>query len=980
MGQVWLAWDTMLQVQRAVKLPSDRWAHDPRWRLDVTREARNLAQLGHSAIARLLDVVIDGDRCGLVMEYIRGRTLREILAIGEPLQPDEALRIARAVAEALDEAHRHPLRIVHCDLKPSNVMLADDGAVKVLDWGISRRETPDANDCPAHLGTPGYASPEAILGHDAASRGADLFAFGALLYELLSGERAFQGRDGDERIVSTLKVDPDWTLLPPSTPPHVAALLRRLLDKNPRLRAGDIGEVLPTLRMEPPRAVVRGRSPTNLPAPTFRFIGRERELSEARAALGAHRLVVLHGLGGVGKTALAIRLAHDLASDRLLAAFPDGIWLARLGSLREPALVAETVARAVQGDGAAQPGDGRGLFGRLADASALIVIDRCEHLAESVGAFVDELIERCPDVRVIATSRVPLPSRDAAIVRLGPMATHAPGARDTSPITMDAIVALDSVRLFLDRAQRSDAAFRPSERDLRTIAEITARLDGMPLSIDLAAGWLSRWSLDDLAVGLDRVLAARSDDAASAVEGMVAWMIDRLETAQRELLGRLTVFRGGWSMGAAIEVCVGGAVTASAIPELLADLVDRSLVEAERDDGGGRRYRMLAPVRAMLESVVVPSAATGARTALAAHHRRWCRALAEGDEHRTATALPPHDRLDTLLREWPNLREAIEGSLRDGAIDDAAAMAIALHRFWYARGLHREGLRLIETILGSGGSKAIGAPQVATSTGDDAPATAPLTPARLHNAAGVLAWSAGELDRAAGHHASAAAHLQRLGASGRRGLVGVRINQGLVAKDRPDVDAALARFDEARTLANELGDPQAAAQAELNAAVVLHESGRDDRAAALLASAIPVLEGDHAMQEFLAEALAMRGLGALEHGTLANAAADLARCVAMARALGSLAKLPHRAAAVALLAERRGDAIEAAILRAAAGRLARELGVHVRLLDRPGASPPDSLDRSPRPTERALAAARRRGEGLTAHALFDLAEQVARQA
>ena len=251
MGEVYRARDTRLDRLVAIKILQESFATDPEWNARFEREAKLLATLNHARIAQIYGLEDSGRMRALVMELIEGPTLADRIAQG-PLPLDEALSIARQIAEALEAAHEHG--IIHRDLKPANIKLRPDGAVKVLDFGLAKLADPAPGSTQASavtspgmtgaglvVGTPAYMSPEQARGQRVDSR-TDLWAFGCVCYEMLAGRRAFDGETASDAISSVLMRDPDWSALPESTPAPVLRLLHRCLarDVSRRLRhAGD---------------------------------------------------------------------------------------------------------------------------------------------------------------------------------------------------------------------------------------------------------------------------------------------------------------------------------------------------------------------------------------------------------------------------------------------------------------------------------------------------------------------------------------------------------------------------------------------------------------------------------------------------------------------------------------------------------------------------------------------------------------------
>ena len=240
MGQVYQVTDTKLNRQVALKILPEAFAEDPDRLARFQREAQVLASLNHPGIAAIYGIEEADDTRALVLELVEGPTLAVRIAQG-PIPVDEALPISKQIAEALEAAHEQG--VIHRDLKPANVKVKDDGTVKVLDFGLAKAmegsggdvsESPTitaaATAAGVILGTAAYMSPEQARGKPVDKR-SDIWAFGAVLYEMLTGKRPFEGRDVSEVLGSVLRLDPDWDALPDETPPHLTAYLKRCLER-----------------------------------------------------------------------------------------------------------------------------------------------------------------------------------------------------------------------------------------------------------------------------------------------------------------------------------------------------------------------------------------------------------------------------------------------------------------------------------------------------------------------------------------------------------------------------------------------------------------------------------------------------------------------------------------------------------------------------------------------------------------------------
>ena len=407
----------------------------------------------------------------------------------------------------------------------------------------------------------------------------------------------------------------------------------------------------------------------NLPAPTTAIVGRESELAALDDLLRRNRLVTLTGLGGAGKTRLALEAAR-----RQLDAWRDGVWLADLTGLPEGGSV--TLAAAIVLD-VAEPSEEallEVLQARLRGSELLLVLDNCEHVADGCAELVEALLAACPDVRVLATSRVPLAvagEHEYALEPLPAPAEDAPAAElERSP----------AVRLFLERAGAVRRDLAPDVDGLATIAAICRGLDGIPLAIELAAARAKALSLDEIADRLEdrfrflRAWQRVADPRHQAMETTMDWSYGLLGAGERDLLARLAVFAGGATLDAVTEVCLDGD-EARAV-DLLTRLVGASLVGA---DGGGRtRYRLLETVRQYAAAKLAEHpAAAAVRRRHADHYLRVAESANLGLDALGRGAQQP----EIVFREQHNIRAAIDWATDDD-VELGLRLVLALENFW----------------------------------------------------------------------------------------------------------------------------------------------------------------------------------------------------------------------------------------------------------------------------------------------------------
>src|SRR3989454_4232251 len=366
MGEVYRARDAKVKRDVAIKILSDEFSHDPERVSRFQREAEVLASLNHPNIAAIYDLQEANGSRYLVLELIEGETLADRIARG-PIPVEEALDIAKNICEALEAAHEKG--IVHRDLKPLNVKITPDGKVKVLDFGLARTMSFDAptatlSNSPtlltgsmggAIIGTATYMSPEQAKGK-AVDRRTDIFAFGCVLYEMLTGRAAFEGEDTTEILARVLQSEPDWSLLPVGVPQSVRNLLRLCLEKNLKKRRHDAGDV----RIDLEQALSGG---TEVAGPVSPSITRERLWMGLAAAflVAMTALAILH-FREASPAERVLRLTVPLPENSTvgdLALSPDGrelvlalntkgkrqLWLRSLDSLQTQPLLGTEEAR-----------------------------------------------------------------------------------------------------------------------------------------------------------------------------------------------------------------------------------------------------------------------------------------------------------------------------------------------------------------------------------------------------------------------------------------------------------------------------------------------------------------------------------------------------------------------------------------------------------------------------------------------------------
>jgi predicted ATPase/DNA-binding NarL/FixJ family response regulator len=446
-------------------------------------------------------------------------------------------------------------------------------------------------------------------------------------------------------------------------------------------------------------AIQTAISDGNLPAEPNSFVGRERDLAELARLLDAVRALTLCGPGGIGKTRLALRLACDT-----VPGFPDGAWLVELADAEDPSLVLRRVATAL---GVREEPDrplAETLTVALRPRAMLLILDTCEHVVDACAALVQQLLAGCPGLRVIATSREPLRVRGETVWRVPPL--ELPAATDARELSADEVAAHEAIRLFADRASAVRPGFALDAGNAAAVARLCRTLDGMPLAIELAAARVGALSVEQIAARLgDRFQLLASGDRTAPVRqqtlrAAVDWSYELLTEPEQVLLRRLAVF-SGWNLEMAERVCGDEAIPADRVLDVLAALIDKSLVTLDAELEGDARYRLLDTIREYAASRLN---ASGDGPEIRRRHRDYMLALAESI---TAVAFlrgePSWPARVALFRralaERANFRTALATCEESGDIETGLRLCSALRSPWIAYGEATEGIGWFDRFL-----------------------------------------------------------------------------------------------------------------------------------------------------------------------------------------------------------------------------------------------------------------------------------------
>lgn len=431
------------------------------------------------------------------------------------------------------------------------------------------------------------------------------------------------------------------------------------------------------------------------------FVGRRSEIGELRELMRVMRAVTLCGVGGIGKTRLALRLLTAVAAD-----FPDGAWFVELGELRQPEHVVAWVAAAA----GVNEEPGRPLLDTLADSlrhrRAILVLDNCEHLVQACAALCKRLLASSPGLQVVCTSREPLRVAAEAVWQVPPLAVPPVASPVQDLPGPDELRDYDAIRLFVTRASAVAPGFTLGPANMPAVIAICRALDGLPLAIELAAAWVRVLSVDQIAARLDRRLAllTSADRSVPArqqtLRATFDWSYGLLSEPEQILLRRLSAW-ASWSLEMAERICADAVLPAADMVDLLTALADKSLVEVEQEVLGEARYRLLETVR---EYAAERLALAGETAIMERRRRDYSVAKTERSVAIGMAMIPApwSERVAAFRRfdvEAANLNEVLGSCLADGDAETGLRICTAMRPVWIVRGSFADGAAWMERFL-----------------------------------------------------------------------------------------------------------------------------------------------------------------------------------------------------------------------------------------------------------------------------------------
>ena len=825
MGEVYRAKDPQLGRELAIKILSQKLSANEQALERFEREARTVSRLNHPNIVTIFELGRVEQTYYMAMELVDGEPLSGLLS-GGALPLRKTITIGAQVAGGLAKAHE--AGVVHRDIKPGNLMLTLDGLVKILDFGLAKLTAPDGEagaegdtlSAPltvdgALMGTLAYMSPEQASGSQVDFR-SDQFSFGAVLYEMVTGKRPFRGASDASTLVAIVRDEPESVLsLNPRAPAPLCWVIERCLAKDPRERYGsthDLARDLATIQGRLDEAPSRHEPHRryNLPLQRTVFVGREREASAVKELLLRNdvRVITLTGPGGIGKTRLALKVAGDVAQS-----FPGGVCLVQLAPVHDAAMIPSTIAQALGMRETRVQMSLESLKEYLPEVrgNLLLLFDNFEHLL-AAAPMAAELLAAAPTLKMLVTSRAPLHiygEHEFPVPSL-PL----PEVRSTT--TVEDLSRNPSVALFVDRATAVKPNFELTEENAAAVAAICARLDGLPLAIELAAARIKLLSPAAMQARLENRLELLTGGARDLPErqrtlrGTIDWSYELLSPEEQALFRRVAAFAGGCTLEAVEAVCNTREDLGVDVLDGMASLVDKSLVQQVETPGTEPRFVMLDTVR---EYGVECLATSGEEQETRKAHAAYCLVLAEecaspGNEKARS------DCVKLLEAEHSNCRAALEWLTATGNADWGMRLGTALFLFWETREYLAEGrdclAKLLSMPAGAGATKAR---------------------ERVLFSAGVLASDQGDYPAATRLMEESLEVAKQLGDT--QGAAVSLNGLGIMAREQGDFAGAAARMEECLSLWRELGDHQAAARTLSNLASVVRLQGDHAKARAL---------------------------------------------------------------------------------------------------------------------------------------------------
>jgi len=686
MGPVHMGFDNLKKRDVAIKVLDASLAKEqPALIMRFIREAEALHALNHPNIVQYLDRIQDGDTHYLIMEYVEGGSLRDLMNRGQRMTIDQVLDISVGLVDALVRAHR--LGIIHRDLKPENIMLDLDGSPRLTDFGISHYTSKDTLSQEGSItGTLGYIPPEIFQGEIPDER-ADIWSFGIILFEMLAGYKPFKSSTPAEEIKLVLSSSPpDLGEIRPDVPTDFVWLIEWSLvrDRTNRissfrllgagLEAIGKGEEVPFSIIKPSPLI----QSSQLPEQVTSFVGRHREIEAITDLISdqSNRIITLIGPGGVGKTRLAQQVA-GMVSDQ----FHGGILFVDLAPISDPDMVLGRIARTW----GLKETHAQSLVEEMREAlgseRTMIVLDNFEQVIQS-AMIVSTMIQEIPNLQILVTSREPLNiygEHEYPIPSL-----KIPESDDALPL--QTLGELESIALFIERAAAAQPSFKLTDENAGDLVNICIQLDGLPLAIELAAARIKvfspRYLCQMLTQSIDSLDSGPRDIAPrhKTLRAAIDWSYQLLNQTEKQIFEEFSIFSGGCSLEA-IETVYSERSEANLF-STVESLIQKSLVVHKEGLYGEPRFILLETIRKYAWERLK---ARGDQEDLQRLHANYFVRIAEQGNIGLKGA--KQDHWSTLLRmEYDNLRRALEWAFDSENVQIGLRLVSALAEFWFYDG------------------------------------------------------------------------------------------------------------------------------------------------------------------------------------------------------------------------------------------------------------------------------------------------------
>ncbi len=709
-ANVYLGTHVYLKSRAAIKILH---AHVDSHPLDrFITEARHLSRLTHPHIIRILDVDIEDQTPYMVMEYAPRGNMRQVYPGGTVVPLPAVVSSVTTIALALQYAHDQ--QIIHCDLKPENVLLGVNNELLLADFGLAWFSSErDAQQEQEHFGTLAYMSPELIRNQPCPA--SDQYALAVMAYEWLTGRRPFEGTTAD--LVNQHLFTSPVSLCEqrPELPSSIEQVIFRALAKEPTERYRDVFSFATVLQRasqdcsslldrttevlietDAARSLLSNASHPlqKLPVPLSPLVGREHELEVvcSRLLRPEVRLLTLIGTPGVGKTRLALALGTQLRE-----VFAQGVFFVSLASVDDPELVISAIAHTF----GLPDNETYTVFERvkrfLHNQQLLLLLDTFEQVLPAAPRLA-ELLEACPRLKIVVTSRAALHVRGEYEFIVPPLAVPDLNALPS----LSTLAQVASISLFVQRAEALKPGFRLTENNATLIAWLCIHLEGVPLAIELAAVRSKLLSLRALCSRIEQgleVLTGGKQDVPlrqQTLHNTISWSYDLLSSDEQTFFRRLCTFTGTFTLDAAEAVVRAPGELSLPVLDGIASLFDKSLLQRREEEGHEPRLYLPEIVRAYgRERLITSRELIPCQQAHADYYLALTR-KAEKAFYGTEQAF----WLEVLEAEYDeNIRIALEGLLERRETESALHMVCTLRQFWFLRGRLSDGRKLLEQAL-----------------------------------------------------------------------------------------------------------------------------------------------------------------------------------------------------------------------------------------------------------------------------------------